>query len=361
MNQSHHLRAVPIAEAYEMFFAARKDEWKPSTHRFYRKGVRNFIEWITENHAVEFAHEIDGFLIEKWKLARLDEVKPITVNGNMKITRQFIRWCESIDAIERGTAERMQLPKLDDEDEVNDDFLMPGMADRLLDYFAHTRQNDLDHARFAVMWHTGCRISGAVALDVSDYKFDEETGKHYLSFRDRPDTGTALKNSKKSERDVAIFDEEVVRILDSYIEYRRRPCVEDSGREPLFTTAHGRLSRQAAYKRIKRDSRPCKHGLACPIDREPTECEAAQYVAKAESCGPASSNHPIRKGAITHQLAHGVPKHIVSERCDVSIKVLEKHYDKRTEKIKMQTRLRSDNPFGALLGQRSGPTRQTTR
>jgi site-specific recombinase XerD len=349
MSHNQPIRAVDTREALEMHLQARDSELRDSSLRKYRRPIRYFIDWLDDEHDITTTDEITGFHIEKWKLHRGESVKPITVNNNMKDLRLWIRWCESIEAIPHGTADRIQVPKLDPQDEINDECMMPGTADQLLDYYEKTHRNTADHARFALMWHTGCRISGAMALDLSDFQYDEESGHYFLSFRDRPETGTGLKNDQKSNRDVAILDEEVVQILEAYIQYRRRPVTEESGREPLFTTSSGnRLSRQRAYKSIKRDSRPCMLSGDCPIGKNPSDCEAAQKVKHAVKCEPASPNHPIRKGAITHQLAHGVPKHIVSERCDVSIPVLEKHYDKRTEKMKMHTRLQSDNPFGSL-------------
>lgn len=341
-------RVLTLDEAKQMFLDARREDVTHETLRSDEQSVRYFIEYVTAEHDIEYVHEVDGFLIEKWKLARMNEVTKVTVSNNLKELRKYVRYCESINALDRGLADAMVLPKVTREEQVNDEFVEPSLATRLLDYYEATDRNGDEHARFALMWHTGCRISGAHALDVQDYQYDDATGYHYLSFRHRPETGTALKNKQKSERDVAIHDPGVARILDNYIEYKRLRVTDDHGREPLFTSPQSkRLSRQKAYKQMKRRTRPCKLGLDCPLGREPDACPA--FAAKrAHECDPAYGNHPIRKGAITYQLACGVPKHIVSERCDVSIEVLEKHYDKRTEKIKMQTRLQSENPFGRL-------------
>ena len=48
--------------------------------------------------------------------------------------------------------------------------------------------------------------------------------------------------------------------------------------------------------------------------------------------------HPIRRGSITHWLRSDVPPRIVSDRADVSEKVIGIHYDKRSTPEQMEQR-----------------------
>ena len=53
---------------------------------------------------------------------------------------------------------------------------------------------------------------------------------------------------------------------------------------------------------------------------------------KASTCLSSVSPHAIRRGSITHHLSEDVPEKVVSDRMNVNLDVLEKHYDRRTER-----------------------------
>ena len=59
---------------------------------------------------------------------------------------------------------------------------------------------------------------------------------------------------------------------------------------------------------------------------------------QASSCPSSVTPHPIRRGYITYLLQAGVPVEVVSDRCNVSPKVIEMHYDVRSEEDKMRQR-----------------------
>jgi len=152
-----------------------------------------------------------------------------------------------------------------------------------------------------------------------------------LTFRNRRRSGTPLKNGNKSERNVSI-SEDLWTTLQNYIEGPNRSEITDEyDREPLFTTPTNRVRRQNAYQDYTALSRPCVLNNSCPHDRLIDDCEAAQKKVQAPSCPSSLSLHPIRRGSITYQINQGYPKEKLSERVDVSVEVLDKHYDARTE------------------------------
>lgn len=218
-------------------------------------------------------------------------------------------------------------------------------AEEVLDYLDTYEHATLNHELFKVMWETACRICGAIAFDVDDFVHDPDATAEnpdpdpYLKFRDRPEQGTALKNGKKSERNVTIR-ERTRKILVEYLSRYHNDQTDDHGRTPLFCTDYQRLSRQRAYKAINRYTRPCIYSGNCPHGRLIDACEAYVHNDKAMTCPSSKSLHPIRRGSITHHLKRGWPKEALAERVDVSVDVLEKHYDARTHEDKRKGRQR---------------------
>jgi hypothetical protein len=48
--------------------------------------------------------------------------------------------------------------------------------------------------------------------------------------------------------------------------------------------------------------------------------------------------HAIRRGSITHALTKNVPVEVIGDRMNVSRDILDKHYDKRSEEVKLEQR-----------------------
>lgn len=58
----------------------------------------------------------------------------------------------------------------------------------------------------------------------------------------------------------------------------------------------------------------------------------------ASKCPSSRSPHALRRGSITHHLREGTPEKVVSDRMNVSSDILERHYDRRSEREKMESR-----------------------
>jgi site-specific recombinase XerD len=326
---------TPLQKARRDFLNHKEKTQKPSTARAYKFPTKDFNQFC-ENSGVEVTGEIANRHVSKWIDQRHDEVKPITVHNNVKHVRVFIKWMGNRDLCDWEIHKKIEIPNVPDQGDVNKQVLREGHAETILDYLDTYHYASTYHALFYTMWHTGCRISGAISLDLDD--FDPRShDDNILQFRDRQALATTLKNNYKSERDVTISDG-LAQVLNDYISSRRIETTDERGREPLFTVPKGRIYRQIAYKNIVALTRPCVTGENCPHDREIDDCEAARLKKKASSCPSSLSLHPVRKGAITNHINEGWPKELLSERVDVSVDVLEKHYDFRTNERKRQNR-----------------------
>lgn len=320
-------------QARRQFLSHRRGNVKQSTFRTYKFPTRHFIDFC-EKHDISTIGEVGGYIIESWKDKRKGEVKQITFHNNVKTLRVFIRWCETAELVEYGTADRMDIPEVTRQEAVSDDSLDLSQAESLLRYLNTYEYASRQHALFKTLWHTGCRISGAISLDVED--FDHGDGP-ILKFRNRKAQGTALKNGSKSERNVTI-DDDLLAVLRDYVDGRRPDTTDAFDRDPLFCTHTQRLVRQRAYQNFTALTRPCFTEDACPHDREIDHCDAAQKKKHSFGCPSAVSLHPIRRGSITYHITRGWPKEKLSERVDVSVDVLNQHYDARSKEKERQGR-----------------------
>lgn len=325
-------RRIHPRKARRDYFEARRGNIKESSLRSYEFPTRDFVEFL-ESNSIEAMSEVDGYHVEQWKLQRKDEgIKQITLVNNVKHLRRFIKWCQSADIVESGLYEKIEVPEVSREQEVSQERVHPDTAGELLEYLEMYEYATRQHALFQFLWHTGCRASGAVALDLTDYQPEQ----NHMKFRNREKTGTGLKNGRRGERNVTLSSD-VMEVLNDYIEARREPIEDQYGREPLFTTSQGRMWRHRAYKDLVALTRPCVYTNDCPHNREKDQCDAT-LKKRAYECPSSTSLHPVRRGAITQHLKQGWPKEALSERCDVSVEILEKHYDARSEEEKRHGR-----------------------
>ena len=166
---------------------------------------------------------------------------------------------------------------------------------------------------------------------------DYDSREMSLDVRHRPETGTPLKNKFNGERFIAL-SAETCSVLDAWIADRRPHTVDEFDRNPLISTAKGRAHLTTIQSYVYSMTRPCGFTGECPHDRELSECEAAVDRSQSFACPSSVSPHAIRRGAITHWLNSDVPEPVVSARANVSTAVLDEHYDRRTEREKMEQR-----------------------
>nr|WP_305148859.1 site-specific integrase [Halobellus inordinatus] len=224
------------------------------------------------------------------------------------------------------------MPKVSKSDQTDETFLEEDAAGQLLEAFRsgetrHTR----GHAFLELAWYTGARLGAIRGLDLDDIDF----GQGYVHFHHRPEQGTPLKNGVDGERVVGI-SEQVTEALRTYIRDLRPSETDEYGRKPLFTTAHGRISRNALRTTSYYATVPCRFG-DCPHNRSQSSCEWFSSN-QASKCPSSRSPHQVRSGSITWQLNRGLRADVVSERVNASVEVIEQHYDQASPVDEFQQR-----------------------
>nr|WP_254530070.1 tyrosine-type recombinase/integrase [Natrinema gelatinilyticum] len=327
------LEPIRPDEAVEMYLQERATEVTHSTLKAHRYRLGHFLRWCDQK-GIDNLNDITGRSLHRYKLWRRDDgdLNQVTVKTQMDTLRVFIRWCESVDAVEQDLHSKVLSPTLSDGQNQRDVLLDSVNASTILEHLRRFDYASFDHVLLEVLWHTGIRIGGAHSLDISDYDPDGE----YLRVQHRPET--PLKNKDKGERLVAL-SADVCAVMDDWLAHSRPDVVDDAGREPLLATTHGRPHKTTLREAVYRWTRPCKYSADCPHDRNEADCEAADSQQKAASKCPSSvSPHAVRRGAITHFLTKDVPEKVVSDRMNVSPEVLDKHYDRRSEEVKVEQR-----------------------
>jgi site-specific recombinase XerD len=327
------LEPIQPREAVEWYLEDKASEVSENTIKAHGYRLNHFVRWCDEN-GIENMNEIFGRDLQQYRLWRRDDgdLNNVTMVTQLSTLRVFIRWCENIDAVTDGVHDKIMLPSLSKNEDRRTEMLDPEDAKELIKYLRNFSFATRTHALVEVMWHTGLRIGAAHSLDVADYKVDEQ----YLEIRHRPKKGTRLKNKQEGGRYASLTDE-VCDVLDAYLQYHRIDSTDEYGREPLFSTKYGRPNKTTLRASIYRATRPCEYTGNCPHGREIKSCEAMKGDA-ASKCPSSVSPHAVRRGAITHHLSKDVPEKVVSDRMNVGLDILEKHYDRRTESQKAEQR-----------------------
>jgi len=320
--------------AVELYLDQRQDEVSESTRQTHEYRLDPFVKWCSTEGDVTNMNDLTGRDLHAYRVYRReeDDLKPVTLQGQLSTLRVFLRFCASIDAVPEGLPDKILLPTVSKGDDVSESTLEPNRAEAILAYLGKYEYGSRDHIIWLLLWRTGMRTGALRGIDLDDLDRDDPA----VRIRHRPEEDTPLKNADHGERWVALTDY-LVGVVEDYIDGPRVETTDEFGREPLLTTREGRASRSTIRDTFYRWTRPCMVGEECPHDREPEECEATTFDT-ATKCPSTRSPHDARSGAITAHLMDDVPTEIVSGRMDVSPKILNRHYDRRSGREKMEQR-----------------------
>jgi site-specific recombinase XerD len=331
---TNELEPLSPDTAKEMYLDARKQEVSQGTLDGYHYRLVHFIRWC-DIEGIDNMNDLTSRQLLQYKTWRRDDgdLKPISLKTQLDTLRIFLRWCGSIDAVESDLHETIEaiIPTLKKTDEQNEVILDTEDAIALLEYQRKFEYASRAHVIMEICWHTGIRLGALYSLDLDDYDAEHE----WLEFNHRPATETPLKNGTEGERMIAL-NAEICRIIEDWIKNHRHEVEDDYGREPLLTSRNGRIPRTVIRNAVYRVTRPCYYA-ECPEGRDPDDCEAGRYPHYSK-CPFNVSPHAIRRGSITHFLTEDVPEKVVSDRMNVGQDVLDRHYDKRSEEVKVEQR-----------------------
>lgn len=327
------LQPMEPEEAVEMHLETRRGDTAEATVQKHKYRLQKFLEWC-DQAGVDDLTELNGRMLHKFRLWREQdgELAKVSLRTQLSTIRTFIRFCENVDAVEQGLHEKMEVPDVSPEESTRDTVLAPERAEKIRTFLGRYRYATREHALFELLWRTGVRLGTARSLDVDDFEEEEER----LRIRHRPESGTPLKNRERAERYIAL-SADLTAVLADWIDHNRPDVTDGHEREPLFASTQGRCSKSTLRRTIYNVTQPCYYSDECPHDREPSDCAAEGY-SSGQRCPSSVDPHTIRRGAITHFLSKAVPEKVVSDRMNVSGKVLERHYDKRSESQKTEQR-----------------------
>lgn len=321
-------------EAMERYLNHRQTEVTDETIRGFRYRLRQFIFWA-EDEGVESMSDLDGWMLDKYENYRRGKgIASATLSSEMQTIKNWLEYLARIEVIDEEVPEKVHVPTIPDGEESDDELLPHSRAQKLITMFRNhpDRRASTNHVLLELLWFTGARLGGIRGFDLDDYHSDEE----FVEFHHRPDTGTPLKNATDGERVVGL-PREVCDIVDEYIKNHRTNAYEQ-GRRPLLTTTKGRPVHNTIRVWCYLATQPCLF-RDCPHGKERDTCEYLDVHA-ASSCPSSVSPHRVRTGSITWQLDSGIPAEIVSERVNATLEVIEAHYDKATQRERLERRRR---------------------
>ncbi|WP_254861740.1 site-specific integrase [Halovivax gelatinilyticus] len=339
------LDPITPTEAVEMYHEAMRDEHAASTRTSAVYRLDAFVQFCDE-HEIENLNDLDGRDLIRFRTWRREgkgdgrtPIKLVTLKGQLATLRRFLRFAANISAVEPELYEQLNLPTLKNGEAVSESTLKPERAISILQYLERAKPASRDHIIVMLLWRTGARTGGIRALDLRDLDLD---GSHprlagpAIHFVHRPETDTPLKNHDQGTRWNRISDS-TARYLKDYVEYHRPDTTDSHGREPLLATSHGRIVGNTIRTALYRVTRPCWRGEPCPHDKDPDTCEAT-YLDHASKCPSARSPHDVRSGRVTYYRREDVPRRIVQDRLNASEDILDRHYDRRSDREQAEQR-----------------------
>jgi site-specific recombinase XerD len=323
-----------LGELYQRFLSRRQDR-SPGTRAQYKRTIPDFIDF-SARRGIRMTTGLSTDLVD----AYVDELQATheadaTILTYTKNVRGWLAWLNKRGHCPESVYRILDKDELGLTPTARDEAIQTAIAESLLEVLSSRRKGSLEHALLALLWNAGPRIGAVHSSDVQDFDAD----RNEIRFRHRPERGTRLKNGSQSEshggdgeRNVLLSDF-ASRAIQSYLRYERPSVTDEFDREPLFATQYGRASQSTLRRAIYRATSCRWHsseqsGQTCHGNCDPD----------SDVCPYSYYPHAIRRGAIVHHLSGGLRIDLASDRFDVSIQTLRKHYDPRSKERRRRDR-----------------------
>ena len=323
-----------LSNYYKRYLKRRRNR-SPSTIAQYKRTIPDFLDFAANQNAVRIS-DLSTDLIDAYVDNLFDTYEAdATIITYTKNVRAWLKWLSKRDLCTDSLYKLLNKDDLDLSPAARDEALPNPEAKHIITQLRRKRYGTAQHALIELLYNAGPRIGELHALDVTDFRPAEND----ILLRHRPETGTRLKNGSQNagtpgdgERDI-ILKSTVIDALQQYIDTERVAVTDDYDREPLFSTARGRAAR-STLRRWVYAATSCRWA---DTETDDVTCDG--------SCDPDSNvcpysyyPHAIRRGAIVNHLNGDLRYGKASQRFDVSIPVIQHHYDPRTKQTRKQQR-----------------------
>lgn len=316
-----------LSKLYERFLRRRQNR-SPATISNYKRTLPGFVQFAASRHAL-YPGEITTELVDAYVDSLLQEYdSDATILLHTSNVRPWLKWLNKRELCREAVYHILDKDELGLSPNAREEALPEKEATAILEALREQQYGSNLHALLELLWNTGIRIGEIRALDLGDINQADND----LAVRHRPDEATRIKNGRAGdatngdgERDLNIHPH-VVDVLSAYINLNRPETTDGFGRDPLFTTAHGRPAR-STLRRWVYEATSCRW-----VDPELTErsCDGS-CDPDSNVCAHSYYPHAVRRGAIVTHLSNDLRPDKAAERFDVSTDVIRKHYDPRSK------------------------------
>jgi len=325
---------ILLSDQYERYLLRRRNR-SPATIAQYKRTIPAFIDFANEN-SVTSTHNLTTHIIDAYVDELLQEYDTdATVLTYTKNLRAWLDWLSNRGYCDSALAQILNRDDLGLSPAARDEALPHQQAAHIINSHRKQRFGTAQHALLELLDNTGPRLGGIHSLDVGDIYFEERDA----AFHHRPGQGTRLKNGDKTD-DIPGNSERVVRVkqeaidaIEHYVKTERPDVTDEYGRNPLFATSYGRANK-STLRRWVYEATSCRWANTELSDAScDGNCDPDSNV-----CPHSYYPHAVRRGSIVSHIVGDLSHSKASERFDVSIPVIKRHYDPRVEQARKEDR-----------------------